>query len=526
MDATFPLLSFPDVDASAAYLSRLPLANPAVAEQQIVQFLDSVLAAPPKGSDLLGLLETLRAPMAFVEEERAKGCHNKPLVLGEVEEKCFRQVESVWRKAAAAYALCLEGEGAVTGDLERTAAVLQRCLHCLGMAVLEHYRVRRELPAGLWRDLHRYYRMAEELGVATVLVQDDLDEGNGATHCTAAWGTWVLLELASPYSQSLRDINLMRRWAARWATLVSVHALEGPQPPYLVDLSQDASLRPADKNQPATADQRCLDTSRLAREVSHTIGQLRNKVLPSQLGLGEETSGHVIRLLEQLSRPWSQSAVNRKFRRFATTGVAQVCVGFDAIHFRVSGRPFEQPDVSRTYSRGEFNTLYSFRELSVPGQRPMIRDQAECLVDNWEVINHSANGFRLARTSAGQKMSHGQLMALCPHDGERYLLAQISWLMQDRKGGLVAGVAVLPGLPTGVAVRVMIEDKENTQPFVRGFLMSPVPNVAENGSLVLPVGTYQASRVYEIYAESYRRVRVKNILQRGIDFDRVSFEIV
>lgn len=525
MDAPFPILSFPDVEASTAYLSRLPLANPAVAEQQIVQFLDSVLAAPPKGGDLLGLLEALRAPLAFVEEERARACHSKPLVLGDPEEKRFQQVVSVWRKAAAAYALCLEGEGAVTGDPERTAIVLQRCLHCLGMVILEHYRVRREQPAGLWSELHRHHRRAEELGVATVLIQDDLDEGNGATHCTAAWAAWLLLDLASPYSHSLRDINLMRRWAARWAPLVSVHALEGT-PPYLVDLSQDASLRPAGKNHTATADQRCLDTSRLSREVSHAIGQLRNKVLPSQLGLGEEISAHVIGLLGQLARPWSQSAVNRKFRRFAAAGVARVCVGFEAIHFCVSGRPFEQPETSRTYSRSEFNTLYSFRELAVPGQRPMIRDQAEGQVDSWEVINHSANGFRLARTSAGQKMSHGQLMALCPHDGERFLLAQISWLMQDREGGLVAGVSVLPGLPTGVAVRIMVEGKDNGHPFVRGFLMSPVPNVAENGSLVLPVGTYQASRVYEIYAEGYRRVRVKNILQRGIDFDRVSFEIV
>jgi len=141
------------------------------------------------------------------------------------------------------------------------------------------------------------------------------------------------------------------------------------------------------------------------------------------------------------------------------------------------------------------------------------------------VINHSANGFRLARSSVGQKMSHGQLLALCPPDGDKFLLAQVSWLMQQREGGLVVGVAVLPGVPKGVAVRTT-EAKDNTQPFVRGFLLSPVPNVAEKGSIVLPVGTYQASRVFDLYADGFWQVRLKNILQRGTDFERVSFETV
>jgi hypothetical protein len=526
----FPVLAFPDVEAGAGYLSRLPLANPAAAEQQIIQFLDSLLAAPPEQSDLLALLEQLRVPMAYVEEEMGRRYHNKPVVLGDVEERCFQQVLSAWCKLGKAYALCLEPGPAPAGaeDASQVALVLHRRLHCSGMVILEHYRARRELPAGLWREFHGHYHAAEQWGVATTPVPDGIDGDGPATHCTAAYVTLLLIDVASPYSQNVRDINLIRRWATRWAPLVSVHRLEGEgrMPPYLIELGKDTGLHPAGKNHSAVADHRGLDTSRIAREIDRTLGQLREKIPPSRLGLGEEAPGLVSGLLEQLSRPWSQLAVPRKFRRFAASGTARVCLGFEAMHFAVTGRAFEQPEAAGTYFRGELHSLFNFRGTIVPNQRPTIRSQDDFPVDQWEVINHSANGFRLARSSVGQKMSHGQLLALCPHDGGRYLLAQNCWLMQEREGGLVAGVSVLPGLPTGVAVRINDDGRGGNRPFVRGFLMSPVPNVAEKGSIVLPTGTYQASRVYDIYADGFWQIRLKNILQRGTDFERVSFETV
>lgn len=298
-------------------------------------------------------------------------------------------------------------------------------------------------------------------------------------------------------------------------------------PSYLVRLDKDGGLHPAEKDQEPGPEIRGIDTSRLARQVAHALGQLRQKVPPSQLGLGEEPAGHVTGLLEQLSRPWSQAAMARKFRRYAASGTARLCVGFEAMFFAINGRAFEQPEAAKTYSRGEFNALFTFREQIGPGHRPAIRSRDDYPVDEWQVINHSANGFRLARSSVGQKMAHGQLLAVCPHDGERFILAQASWLMQEQEGGLVAGVSVLPGLPAGVAVRMAGDGREaSQQPFVRAFLLSPVPNVAEKGSIVLPIGTYQASRVFDVYSDGFWQIRLKNILQRGMDFERVSFETV
>ena len=149
-------------------------------------------------------------------------------------------------------------------------------------------------------------------------------------------------------------------------------------------------------------------------------------------------------------------------------------------------------------------------------------------VDEWAVINHSANGFRLGRSSAGQRVSHGQLMVVCPHDGEHFLLVQATWLMQDDTGGLIVGVATLPGMPTGVAVRIAASKVGNNERYVRAFLLPAVPAIKEEGSIVLPPGMYQASRIVEVSTgdDTVGQLRLIHILQRGTDYDRVSYQLL
>ncbi len=523
-------LSIRDLQTGANLLAQLPLANPLAAEQQLIRLLDSLLVEPPDPGVLFALLEQARVPMCFVEEEMARRYHNKPLTLSDDEEASFEQVVAVWRKTSKAYALCArleEPDAANTQYASLMATILHRCLYYTGMIILEHYRARRELPAGIWMELHGYYETAEEWGVACLPVEDVLENNLQATHCAAAYATLLLIDLASPYSNSVRNLNLIRRWAGLWAPLISLHRLDDEPniPPYIVELMKDAPLHPCALADEPGSDARRLDTTRLGLQINHMLSQLHQRITPSQLGLGEETSSHVIQLLEHLSRPWSQLASPRRFRRFPTTGIARVVVGLEAIHFYVTGHEFVQPDSASAYSRGDFDQLFTFRDRAEPGQALSIKPSVSFPVDEWSVINHSANGFRLARNGAGQKLAHGQLMAVCPHDGEHFLLVQASWLMQEESGGLIVGVASLPGMPTGIGVRYAASSAAAGEHFVRAFLLPAVPAIHEAGSIVIPVGMYQASRVLDVFnGEAHWQVRLKHILQRGLDFDRVSYD--
>ena len=527
-----PPLHLSDLQSGLDYLAGLSLANPPVAERQLMVLLDELLSNPPDAGILLGLLEQARVPLCFVEEEMARSYHNKPVPLDANEESSFELVVQAWEKMGKAYALCAQLEKPETGNPQYAAlmaTILHRCLYYTGMIILEHYRARRELPAGIWVDLHGYFATAEEWGVAYTPVEDSLENNLQATHCAAAYATLLLIDVASPYSNSVRNLNLIRRWAGMWAPLISIHRVDDDLevPPYIVELMKDAPLHPTSSSEGPSHDARRLDTTRIGLQINHLIAQLRQRMTPSQLGLGEDTSGRVMQLLEHLSRPWTQSASPRRFRRFATEGVAQLASGFEAMHFCVTGNAFEPPVSASTYSRSEFDQLFTFRDRVNPDEKLTITQRIAYPIESWSVVNHSANGFRLARQGSGKRINHAQLLSVCPHDGGQFLLVRANWLMQEGSGCIIVGVATLPGLPLGACIRPSALNGGAEEAYCRAFLLPALQVIKEEASIVLPAGMYQTARQFDVYSENRLwQLRLGRIVERGFDFDRVAYQVV
>ena len=518
-----------DLPSGLNFLARLPTANPPAALDELHRFLDSLLLAEISGEVLRSLLEQARVSLGFVGDELSLQFVNQPLPLAESEENTFRRLTDLWLKTARAYARCAQLPGdqdaSASEQREHLALILHRCIYYTGLALFEHQRARREPPAGLWLDIHGYFASAEEWGVATLAVTDTLDPFGRSSHCTAAYVTLLLPELASPYSLPVTDQEQVRRLGISWAPLVGVHAVRANEglPQFVVDLMHDGGLRPSHEYEHG-GQLRRLDTGRLSLQMNHARAQLKQKIPPVQLGFGSDCSTtQCMRLLELLARPWAQARAPRKFRRHASSGAARVCTGFEGIHYVLSGRVFSQPENVSTYSRKEFDALFAFRHMVDPTQQLQIhQEQLGIGADTWDVVNQSANGFRLARSVAGRRMAHGQLIAVSPPDGDRFLLAQSNWLMQERGGGLLAGVAVLPGIPVALAARPLPEAGRR-EPYARAFLLGAVPAIGAEASLVLPAGWFHYGRIIEVFNEGVWRVRLSGLLQEGSDFARVSF---
>jgi len=523
-----------DLQTGCEIIARIPLINPQQAEIDINRFLDSLLANPPDSETFFLLLEQARLSIAFVAEELAKRYLNKPLPMAELEEEFFQKVVALWLKTAKAYAHCAENDSSTVNEAnpahnQRVALILHRCIHYTGMAIVEHQRVRRELPWGLWLDLHGYYGSAEEWGVATLAIPDALESLNRGTHCAASYISFLLCDMAGCYSLSVRDQALVRRWATFWAPLVSVHVAEpgGALPQFVIDLMQDVALRPVTECL-QTENLRWLDTSRLAIQISQIRQQLGQKIPPGQLALGSDcTASQSSRLLNHLAHPWSQAHAPRRFRRHATSGITKLCTGFEEMHYFISGKEFEQPENVRTYSRREYESLFVFRHQEDPLQGLQVRqEQLAYIVDTWEVVNQSANGFRLVRSLSGKKMVHGGLLALRTRDGEPFLLAKTTWLMQEKNGGLVAGIKALPGIPVATAARAIEATGEHSGKYHRAFLLPTVPSVEAEQSLVLPQGWFRSGRIVELFTDKGAwQVRMQHVLDDGPDFERVSFTL-
>ncbi|MDD2883985.1 MAG: hypothetical protein PHT48_02940 [Dechloromonas sp.] len=514
------------VQAATDYLAVLPVDDPVRYEQGVLSLLDSLLRVPPQPDVLFGVLERLRAGVGRVREELARHYSQRPVPLSELETLAFLRCQAVLQRMAQAYALCAQRVDMPppSSDAQQfLAEVLQRCLYYNGRLIFEHYRACRELVGGCWLAVHAAYKVAEELSLAERSVTDRF-MASAETCCLATYASILLSDLAGPASQGARNIDMIRRWAELWSSKAQVLRPPVSEERTLpIHLDRDVPLCPAEGAGETTANLRLFDIRAVGREARHALAKLKKTSRPEQLGLGEEPAGKVIHLLQSLVAPWSQSLAVRRFRRFASDGQARLTSGLEAIYQQVAGQPFVAQDSRQAYSRGDHVQLHIFRDKVAAAVVPL--DVAE-QTESWRVLNHSASGFRLRRDGPGHSLQHGQLVAVCPPDSKRFFLAHVTWLVENQAGALVCGLSILPGLPQALAVRLLPLPSEGV-PALRyavAFKLPAVPGVGEEPSLVLPLGLYQASRTLETRQDKrLGRLRMLNILQRGSDFDRVSY---
>lgn len=529
MSAAPPALTFDTTDAQAcvSLIARLPLTNVREAHQTLLQLLTVLSHRPPPAAAYLGVLEAARAPLAFLQDELARRYAARPLPPTPAEAETFRHVLALWQSMARAYAQVaqLGADDAVVQS--RIALICQRCVLYAGQAVLEYFRARREPAPGTWIDLHGYYATAEEWGIDKTQVSEPLDELRKTMSAADAYAAVLLVDLANPYSRSAHELTWITRWSRRFALFAAIRplgeAIEGRA--FGIDLMADASTRPLDRLA-AGENTRHFDTRGLIAPLQELLVRLKEGVVtPAALGLGEDCPASMAsRLLLQLYRPWCLNAAPRRFQRRSASGSAQVCFGFEAGHYYVSGEEFHQPEHVRLYSRNEMERIWTFRDQLDPTQLNLRANQVRISfpLEYWTVLDQSVSGFRLQRGEAGARIENGQLLCLKPPDGEQFLLSQVSWsLMQGDE--LLAGLHVLSGMPQGVAVRPTGLKVSHSEPYVRAFLLPAVPALKEPASLVLARGVFQPERVIELFADKPILLRLSELLGQGADFERVSF---
>ena len=523
-DCVAPVVALTELRTEYGVSARFCLTDLRQAHADVTRFLDRLLSAPPDGKTSFQLLEAARVAIAFVAEELACAYLNKPLPFTDLEERSFQAVVALSLKTARAYAECAQrGTAEASADL-RLAMILHRCIHYTGLAILEHQRVQRTLPWGLWLDLHGYFANAEEWGIAALIVPDVLESHGRGTQCTVAYVSFLLADMAWRAGLSLREQRLVRRWAVCWAPLVTLcKAKSGmPLPEFVVDLMQDLALRPARECGQRDFVRR-LDTSRLLMQISHVRQQLKAGVAPAQLALGDElTVGQCSRLLERVARPWSQTLAPRRFPRRPAAGNTRLCTGFEEMHYFISGQLFEQPPSARARRADERPDEPADQEWPLTQSPPLAYapQPVDYTVDVWTAIDQSANGFRLARSTPGRRIAYGQVLALCPDDAQFFLLAQTRWLRQENDG-LVGGVRALPGMPRAIAARVL--DQAGSHRFHRVFLLPEIAAIAAEPTLIMPHGWFRPGRMLELSSGSIRRIRLRRLIEDGFDYERVSF---
>jgi hypothetical protein len=198
-----------------------------------------------------------------------------------------------------------------------------------------------------------------------------------------------------------------------------------------------------------------------------------------------------------------------------------------AIYYYVSGREFRQPGGKSVLTKEQADQLATFGRVRGEGDEQRTAPNPNFALEEWHVEDESALGIKIMRRAGnpGTRYTHAQLIGLRPHGITQFLLGHVRWLLQAENSDLYLGVRVLPGLPAGIAVRPSSSGAQKDQ-FVPALSLTAVPEYQAPPTLILPSGWYRPNRLIDVFIESVTQVRLLEFLDRGSDFERLTYETV
>jgi hypothetical protein len=527
--------AFVDVEPCRAWLAQLPVSSSVQAQAHFMRQLHLLNRHTLEGTTRLAMLEMLRETIYFVQGESAKKYTGKPLPLAPPEQAALDSAHSLWQALATGYLRCLEACANETALKGQAALICQRALATLVDDHADLMRAGIHPAATHWRLLHRLYAAAESLGASGVAVADGLRTDKPQTPM-AAYAEQMLLAAASLHELTPRHQTWVMRWARRWAPKIVVlpapPSFESRALPLCVDL--ESSLPPAFKPFAGTG-ARFLDTNELRKSVKGRIELLARggeENTPARLGLGEDCTqpacGDVLR---RLYPRWIKGGVMRRHDRQAMQGACRFVVGVDAIHYYLSGhQPFKPPGkLTSEELHRQREELATFGRIAERFEDEYSRNHGYQLenwevVEDWGLLDQSNSGLRLVRPlkQQGGRLAIGQLVAVQAPGASGFMLGAVRWA-QIHAEALTTGVQLYPGKSWPVAVRstgVMA----GRDPYKPGFILPAVLALELPGSIILPPGSFKPERIMEAWtAEGAVNVKLKQLLDRGVDFERASY---
>jgi hypothetical protein len=512
---------FNSASSCAKWLQSVPLINVGPAHERLLTQIEELNAYQLAPAERLKVLELLREAVGFVQKEHSKRFATRPAPLAPPERETLKSVHELWDAFSTGYQHCLQAVADRAAGLS-PALIGQRIVWCTGQKMIACYHAYQDVGEREWTLLHRVFALVEERGRTKEEVPHPEHKDRETTTCTETYAQVLLLDLANPGKLTPRQIDLISQWLERWTRKVSfvrtpVEPIEGV-PPLLVDLSgkDGAARRPLEGESI-----RALDIQELRGDLRKRIALLRKGDTPAEVGLGEEVTVQLAEgLLAMLYRRWCEDQQSRAHPRHEATGTAQTCMGMPAMHYYVTGRAFAARS-SRQITTKEHEELATFGRLATrhedaPSTAPNYP------LESWQIKDESASGLRLERVdpAASSRLVLGQLLGIRLANTKAFLLCTIKWLSVSTEFGLRIGVQILPGVPQGVGVK---PSGVTTEPFTQAILLPAFAPLKAPETLVTPTGWFKPKREIEV-AERGGRVRLLELVDRGADYERVSFE--
>ena len=514
---------FTDAKTCSEWLRTLPLINVAPAQGALLAHIEELNAFELPASDRLKILEVLREPVFFVQTELAKKFSGRALPLSRSERDIFLNVTALWDALGHGYQHCLEA--VVAGELIGQGALCcQRALDGVAQKLNEHYKAYQDIEPDDWHLAHTLFLFTEERGLEQIDVSDPLCKTSTLTTSEQTWLRLLLLNLANPNEQSHRQLAMMAKWLERWAEKVPVgkETKTSTLPLLTVDLAGAAG---ASRGPAAGTGARYLDMDELGASLQKRIMLLKKGESPQSLKLGEDcVQPYCEQNLQLLYRQLCETNNTRDQLRSSSSNQAQVAGGIAAIHHYISGLPFKQPGSPKELTTKQREEIATFGRVSTRDENDYSQIHGYAM-ELWTLLDESLTGLRMHRSAdtPGARLAHSQLVGVRPADSQHFMLGTVRWLLSTRELDLNAGVRINPGVPQAIAIKPTGINAA-AEKYAPALALPEVAALRSPASLLLPIGWFRPKRVIEIWRDAPQQVLLTALIERGVNFERVSFE--
>jgi cyclic-di-GMP-binding protein len=521
-------LEFSDAAGCKTWLERLPAANLPQSHAALASQVELLASAALPAASKLELLELLRETVSRVQGEQAKQYLGRPVPLDDDERAVWEKVVAVWNAMAAGYDSLIDAMAASAPEIAGEAPLIcQRALRYTGLAMSEYSRVYRNVPAALWKQLHRLYVFAENAGAQAAAINDPAGRAMAATSCAATYVHALLMQLSQPDALSVQHMSAVELWLERWESIVTLSPVpiaSGAIPALAVDLASERGAALA-RELPA-AGVRHLNLEGLSKTVRQAAAALRQGQTPAQLGLSGLSADAAEKLLMLLHIQWCAAGTGRMDERNAGGIVVTIAPNLAAIHYQVTGRAFKQPGAEITARERQSMDMMGL--ISEATDRAFV-SQRSATIETWVIVNKSASGFlgMCRDPNAATHINHNQLLGLRNPTNKQMYLGTVQRLVVDDGGAIWIGLRLITGMPQAVAARMTDARGPDAGKFDRALLVAEDAGRKVPASILLMPGWYGANRQLDLQTDrpQPQKIRLQALLDKGPNFERATYTV-
>ncbi|MEO8101864.1 MAG: hypothetical protein ABI790_05025 [Betaproteobacteria bacterium] len=497
-----------------AWIESLPLTKTMDSSRAIAETIESLNHAKMPAEERVALVEIYRPVIAVLLDELEAVFAYSSLPLPPRQKEAFDIASQLLVQCGYAYKMMVlekTGKSLFFNARKNLPLPVFRAMQYLRELMLASYKTYYPVPAGVWQEMHSLFLYADEQG----LLREAVD-AETPVNMMDIYVDVMLVSLADPYRLMYQEVERVLEILKQNRGLVDLRTeADGLNPQRLFVVALDSDQAPKVLIQggrpPAGQVLRLVDPGRLVDKIQQRV---RAQSGTGAVAAKSRATHDVTDLTMRLIRLWGDPP-KRQFRRNPADSSVALCSGIKAISYFTELASREDPEADAQAIRdGDTIPL-----LKIP-QDPMSQMIG---VEEWHVLNQSANGLRMHRESGGNvSITVGETVGVRFVGGRSWNIGVVRWLTLLEGNALEFGVELVAPAAISITVEPTIGSIGKAVP---ALMLFPLMPDEESDTVLAAPDTFSDLREFELNAQGdLIRVRATTLIERTSRFDMFQFQ--